>query len=106
MSHPTPAIDIDKAHRETRRWLILQTLNIARPVGATDTLMISAISQTLPTTMRELRLDLDYLAERELIKLTGRDQLAWQASLTRHGIDLAEYTIPCEPGIDRPKKYF
>lgn len=100
------SIDIEKANRETRRWLILQTLNIARPVGASDTLILSAISQTLPTSLRELRLDMDYLEERELIKIGDREQSTWFAKLTRHGIDIADYAIPCEAGIDRPKKYF
>ena len=30
----------------------------------------------------------------------------WFADLTRIGVDLAEYTIPCEPGIARPEKYW
>ena len=27
------------------------------------------------------------------------------ADLTRHGVDVAEYTVDCEPGIARPAKY-
>ena len=30
----------------------------------------------------------------------------WWSSLTRHGIDIAEYTVDCEPGIARPTKYW
>jgi hypothetical protein len=27
------------------------------------------------------------------------------AELTRYGVDIVEYTIACEPGIARPKKW-
>ena len=30
----------------------------------------------------------------------------WFADLTRLGVDLAEYTIDCQPGIARPDKYW
>jgi len=30
----------------------------------------------------------------------------WTAELTRHGVDVVEYTVECEPGIARPKKYW
>lgn len=49
---------------------------------------------------------MNYLMERELIHLTHRDRPQWFAALTRTGIDVAEYTVPCEPGIDRPAKYW
>ncbi len=100
------SIDLEKSTRETRRWLILQTLGVARPIGAAESLLMSAITQSLPTTQRELRLDLDYLKTRELIELTGVDTLSWHAKLTRIGIDLVEYTVSCEPGIARPQKYW
>ena len=57
-------------------------------------------------TPRELRNELDYLAERHLLHLDGRDGPQWRAKLTRHGTDIAEYTTPCEPGIARPPKYW
>ena len=31
---------------------------------------------------------------------------AWFADLTRHGIDLAEYTVDCDPGISRPTRFW
>ena len=34
------------------------------------------------------------------------DSGPWHAELTRYGVDVAEYTIDCEPGIARPAKYW
>ena len=49
----------------------------------------------------------DYLAERDLITITGRDmQPQWFCKLDRYGMDVVEYTVPCEPGIARPNKYW
>jgi DNA-binding transcriptional ArsR family regulator len=98
--------DMDKARRETNRWLILQCLECARPLGAGESLLLSALSDTIDITQRELRRELDYLQERELLELTGRDSHQWHARLNRHGVDVVEYTVPCEPGIARPQKYW
>lgn len=98
--------DIDKARRENNRWLILQCLNCSRPLGATETLLITALADTEPLTQLELRRELDYLAKRGLVELTDRSSLVWHAKLTREGIDVAEYTVDCHPGIARPQKYW
>lgn len=98
--------DMDKARRETNRWLILQCLDCSRPIGAGEALLISALQDTVDITQRELRRELDYLEERELVEVKGRGGPQWQAKLTRIGIDLVEYTIDCEPGIARPQKYW
>lgn len=98
--------DPEKSHRETLRWLVLLTLNAARPLGAGETLIIDTVRQAIPNCPpRELHAELDYLMERELIHLDGRDSPQWRAKLTRAGVDVAEYTVPCEPGIARPPKY-
>lgn len=103
-----PTIDLEKTRRENIRWLLLQTLNSARPVGASESVMHSAITAVLPDiTIRELRIALEYLESRDLLEITGKgSQPLWFAKLTRHGIDLVEYTIDCEPGIARPQKYW
>ena len=99
--------DPEKSRRETLRWVILLTLNAARPLGTGETLTLDTVHQALPdVTPRELRNELDYLAERGLIHLDGRDSPQWRAKLTRYGTDIVEYTIDCEPGIARPKKYW
>lgn len=100
-------IDIEKSKREQVRWLVLLTLNAARPVGAPETLVLQCIQDVpLPVTGHELRRELDYLEERGLIEIDGKDGPTWHAKLTRDGIDVAEYTVECEPGIARPKKYW
>ena len=106
MSTHTP--DLDKARREYLRWLILQALNSARPVGASECVIHMAIRSVMPDlTQRELRVNLDYLEERELILITGREtQPEWFCKLDRFGVDVVEYTVDCDAGIARPKKYW
>ena len=100
--------DLEKARRENLRWLILLALNSAHPVGASEQVVMSALMPMLPDlTLLDLRRNLDYLAGRNLITITGRDsQPQWFCKLDRYGIDVVEYTIACEPGIARPAKYW
>ena len=100
--------DLEKARRESLRWLILLALNAAQPVGASEQVVYSAITPMMPDlTQLEMRRNLDYLAERDLITITGRDmQPQWFCKLDRCGIDVVEYTVACEPGIARPNKYW
>ncbi|WP_076592011.1 hypothetical protein [Herminiimonas arsenitoxidans] len=99
-------LDLDKARRETHRWMILQCLQCSRPIGAGEALIISALQDSVPVTQQELRRELDYLEARNLVELSGRKSLQWHAKLSRHGVDLVEYTIDCDPGIARPEKYW
>jgi hypothetical protein len=100
-------IDLSRAHRETLRWLILVTLDKARPIGAPDSLILSVVTQVpLPVTLVELRRELDYLADRALVEVRGRESPQWRAELSRHGVDVVEYTVEVEPGIARPAKYW
>lgn len=100
-------IDLEKANRENLRWLILLTLDKARPLGAAESLIASVLRQ-IPqmATTHELRRELDYLADRNLVQVNGRDTPQWHADLTRAGVDVVEYTVDCDPGIARPKKYW
>ncbi|OFJ46426.1 hypothetical protein BA896_021990 [Janthinobacterium lividum] len=98
--------DLDKARRETNRWLILQCLDSARPLGAGESLLMSALTDVTQLTQMELRRELDYLQVRALVELSGIHSQQWHAKLTRHGVDVAEYTVDIEPGIARPQKYW
>lgn len=100
--------DPQKYRREYLRWLILLTLNHARPTGTTDQNVLTVVRAEYPdSTLMELRRELGYVAERKLVSLRKPpDGGAWQAELTRVGIDFVEYTIDCEPGIARPEKYW
>ena len=100
--------DMEKARRENLRWLILLALNSAQPIGASESVLLSAVHPVTPdVTQLELRRALDYLEERQLVTVKGRTtQPQWFAKLARYGIDVVEYTVDCEPGIARPAKYW
>lgn len=100
-------IDHSKVRRESLRWLILLTLNNARPMGAQEGPILSVAQSVYPdATQLELRRELDYLHGRELVQLVKSPSGPWHAELSRHGVDVAEYTVDCEPGITRPAKYW
>jgi len=100
-------IDQVKARREHLRWLILLTLNNARPIGAFEGPILAVAQSEYPdASMLEMRRELDYLGDRDLIEVERKPDGRWHAELTRHGVDIAEYTVDCEPGIARPEKYW
>ena len=100
-------IDTAKVRRESMRWNILLILNNARPVGAYEELVLATLQSIYPdATALELRRELDYLADRELVTLNKEPSGRWFAELNRHGTDVAEYTVECDPGIARPTKYW
>lgn len=100
-------MDMERALREAIRWHILVAVNSGRPEPVAETLILSAI-QSIPVqcTARELRREMDYLADRKLLDLARLEGAPWTADLTRTGVDFVEYTIAVEPGIARPKKYW
>ena len=100
-------IDHTKTRRESMRWIILLTLNNARPIGAYEELVLATIQAMYPdATALEVRRELDYLADRALVDLRKEPSGRWFADLTRDGIDVAEYTVDCDAGIARPTKYW
>lgn len=100
-------MDQAKARREHLRWLILLTLNNARPIGAFEGPILSVAQSEYPdATALELRRELDYLDDRELVEISRKPDGRWFAELTRYGVDVAEYTVDCDPGIARPGKYW
>ena len=99
-------IDLEKARREELRWMILRALNAAQPVGTAEAVLLQAILPVVPdVTCLEIRRALDYLAERDLVTVTREDTPVWFAKINRHGIDVVEYTVSCQPGIARPKRW-
>ena len=55
-----PMVDMARIRRETLRWLILLTLNNARPLGAMEMVVLSVVQATYPdATPMELRRELD-----------------------------------------------
>jgi hypothetical protein len=97
-------IDHEKIRRETIRWNILLTLEKGSSLGASEEMVFSVVQGMFEdTTKLEIRRELTYLELRELLTLDA----SWRGKLTRHGVDVVEYTVPCEPGIARPlEKYW
>ncbi|MDR2113410.1 MAG: hypothetical protein LBQ62_09980 [Candidatus Accumulibacter sp.] len=99
--------DLARIRRESMRWNLLNTLNKARPYTTNETFLLDVMRAIYPdATGLEIRRELDYLADRQLLAINKTPGGAWFADLTRTGVDLAEYTVVCEPGIARPEKYW
>lgn len=100
-------VDLVRVRRESIRWTILLALNNARPIGAAEAMLHSVVQSVYPdATPLELRRELEYLDNRRLVQVEKSPAGPWRASLTRLGIDVAEYTVDCEAGIARPAKYW
>lgn len=99
-------IDLERARREELRWMILRALYAAQPIGTTEIIVMKAMEPVVPdVTMSEIRRELDYLAERDLVKVVSCDMPVWFAKINRRGIDIVEYTVDCHPGIARPRRW-
>ncbi len=98
---------MQKARTEGIRWQMISILNKARPHTTSEQFLIDVLRQLYPDiTGIELRRELDYLADRKLVDIVKQPIGLWFADLTRLGVDIAEYTIDCQPGIARPEKYW
>lgn len=93
-----------KARREAIRWHLLSAVDLSRPVGIyTEALLPIVQSVYLDATHQEIRRELDYLEEREMVRITRDPLERWFVDLTRTGIEFVEYTIDAQPGIARPR---
>jgi len=100
-------VDHAKVRRESMRWNLINTLDKARPHTSSEQFLLQVMQAIYPdATALEVRRELDYLADRDLVELNKQPSGMWFADLTRYGVDIAEYTIECEPGIARPVKYW
>jgi len=77
-------------------------------IRTTETIIKNAIEPVmLDITLLEIRRELDYLEDRELLAVErSRVVPVWSAKINRLGVDLVEYTVPCDPGIARPEKWW
>lgn len=97
--------DLEKARREELRWVILRTLYSAQEIGASENIICRTVDGAIPdVTASEIRRGLDYLEERKLVSV-NRNRPCWFAKINRCGIDVVEYTVDCDPGIARPRKW-
>ena len=100
-------LDLERSRREALRWRILQTLNVGRPYPIGEDVLLTTVGgPDMPVTPMQLRRELEYLEHRKLIQLAGKCTSLWSAELNRYGVDVVEYTIDCDPGIARPRKYW
>ena len=98
---------IERARREGMRWQIISMLHKARPYTSSETFVRQVLDGIYPgVTALEVRQQLDYLLDRKMLQLNKQPYGEWFADLTRLGVDIAEYTIDCQPGIARPVKYW
>ena len=97
----------EKARREGMRWHLVNTLHKARPYTTSEVFLLDVMRGIYPdATALELRQQLDYLADRRLVELNKQPSGMWFADLTSLGVDIADYTVECYPGIARPEKYW
>lgn len=104
-------IDLDRAQSaktrsEFMRWILLLAMNINRPTHSTLRFLLQVVrGEYADATEMQVRRELDYLDSRGIAKVFTDTLGQVSANLTRHGIDLTEYTVPVEPGIARPPKF-
>lgn len=95
----------DRERREFIRWILLLAANINRPTHSTLRFLLGVVrGEYKDATEVQVRRELDYLESRDLAKVFTDPLGQVSIDLTRHGIDVAEYTVPVEPGIARPAK--
>lgn len=100
-------LDHARIRRESIRWYVLLTLNNARPEGCYEEVVLVTIQGLYAdATPQEIRRELDYLADRQLIEVRREPHGRWFSHICRHGVDVAEYTVDCDPGIARPQHYW
>lgn len=100
-------IEQAKIRRESMRWYLILALYNARPERVAEEIVLSTMQAIYQdATAIEVRKELDYLEDRKLVVLKKEPSGRWWGDLTRYGVDIAEYTIECDPGIARPKKYW
>ncbi len=100
-------MDMDKSRREAIRWMLLLALNRSRPFAVRELWLLTTVQGEFPdSSSLEVRREIEYLAMRRLVDIRKKPDGPWEIELTRYGVDIAEYTIDCEPGIARPQKYW
>ena len=99
------AIDIERAERETLRWVLVTALWFARPYGALETLLVSvALDVPVRASAADVRRELGWLDSHGLVQLDTRAAV-WSAKLSALGEDVYEYRAEAPAGLARPKRW-
>lgn len=106
MSDPiSKAIDIERAERETLRWVLLTALWFARPYGALETLLVACAHDVpLRASSHDIRRELGWLASHGLA-LIDQDGPVWSARLNAQGEDVYDYRADAPAGLARPQRW-
>lgn len=95
------------AKKENGRWVMLVAVNAGGHLGTTEDMILAALRPSWLDVHRGwVRDELAYLETRQLVEIERHPIKPWRATLTRHGHDIVDYTVDCEPGIERPCKYW
>lgn len=95
------------AKKENGRWTILVAVSAGGHLGATEDMILGALRPSWLDVHRNwVRDQLAYLEARGLVMCGKAPLKPWRVTLTRHGHDVVDYTVDCEPGIARPAKYW
>lgn len=87
--------------RQNLRTSILQVLNVARPYATSEKLVLQTLGDVQEDCgPGELRRELDYLAEKEIVVIRDRSAPVWMISLTAYGVDVVEGAVELPPGLD------
>lgn len=99
------AIDIERAERETLRWVLVTALWYARPYGALEGLLVSCAHDIpLRASSHDVRRELSWLDSHGLVQLDTRGPV-WSAKLSALGEDVYEYRAEAPAGLARPKRW-
>jgi hypothetical protein len=99
--------DLARARREGMRWNLLNALHKARPVGCLDVLLLDVMRAIYNgVTPTELHSELEYLEDRQLVKIDKKPDGHWHSELNHNGVDVVEYAVDCPVGIARPQMYW
>jgi DNA-binding PadR family transcriptional regulator len=96
---PAPS-DFNRHRREGLRADLLLILNVARPTGASEQLIMRTLGDSYDEVgPNELRKELDYLDDKGLVDISQRHKDVWKAQLSSDGIDVVEGAVTTPDGI-------
>src|ERR1700683_2283464 len=101
------AMDLEQRQREEARWRILRVIDAGRPIPVSEQILWRVLTDLKSGfSLNDVRREMQYRRDRNLITITIEEEGTdiWFGALTWHGIDIVEYTKPCEPGIARPRR--
>ncbi|MDH0373707.1 phage head morphogenesis protein [Comamonas aquatica] len=75
------SLDYSKIRREAIRWHLLSAVNLSRPAGIYTEPLLEIVRAVYPdATHQEVRVNLDYLEEREMVRITKDPMDRWSVT--------------------------